>query len=275
MSKSTVYGFDSYRSFLSAEINKIKISRKNFSIRAMAKHLNIGSTTLIEVLAGKKNLSLDLGYKICEKLKLSLDETHYFLQLVMLDLAKDEKTKKFFTSKIKYEKRAQQLKRSKISENQNQVLTLKNAMILSLSSTFEEISEEQMAPILKLTLDDTKVSLEKLVQLKLLKKNENNQFISEQKDYLVEDKNKNLSLLRYHTEVLNKTLESLQRDDPSDRAIGSEVLTFSSHKIPAANEIINSCLDKLVELSSSIPRNEVDSIFLLGCQFTRLGRIKK
>jgi uncharacterized protein (TIGR02147 family) len=275
MSKNNVYGFDNYRNFLTAEINKIKSIRKNFSIRAMAKHLDIGSTTLIEVLSGKKNLSLDLGYKISEKLKLSHEEALYFLQLVMLDLAKEEKTKKFLSARIKAEKKVH-LKRHKISENQNHILTLNNAIILSLASTFPEITTGQVATLLKISTEDTHSYLERLVQIKLLKKIDSHRFQSESaENYLIEDKNKNAALIKYHTECLHRTIESLHKDQANERAIGSEVLSFSQDKMTAASEIINSCLDKLVELSNSIPLEKVDSVYLAGCQLTRLGRIRK
>lgn len=275
MAKNTLYSFDNYRDFLSAEISKIKLTRKNFSIRAMAKHLNMGSTTLIEVLGGKKNLSLDLAYRICEKLKFSQEETQYFLQLASLDLAKDEETKKFLSTRIKSAKRIHQ-KRNKISVNQNQILTLNNAIILSLASTFTEISSEQLASILKVSLEETKLTLEKLVQMKLLKQTAPNRYQPETTgNYLIEDKNKNSALIKYHIESLLRTIESLSQDQANERAIGSEVLSFRLDQIPAANEIINSCLDKLVELSNSIPPESVDSVYLAGCQLTRLGRIKK
>lgn len=70
---------ENYRSWLTREWDKRRAANPRYSLRAFSNFLSVGSTTLSDVLAGKRSLSKQSAQRIAEKLQLSAQDTEEFL----------------------------------------------------------------------------------------------------------------------------------------------------------------------------------------------------
>lgn len=81
--------FDDYRTYLRAVCEVRKQSQRHFSLAGWARKLSLkSSSTLIMILKGTRNPSGDLVEKLIQDLKLGLDESKHFRNLVNLEKAK-------------------------------------------------------------------------------------------------------------------------------------------------------------------------------------------
>lgn len=275
MATKSIFQFEDYRLFLKAEISAIKAQRKSFSIRAMARVLNIGATTLNEVLSGKKNLSLETAYNISQKMNLSNLETDFFILLVQQSATKDETLRKYFKSKIKNEKK-KFVEIQKINPTLTSALAnWKSAVIMALSgNSCYKLNSDQVSKTLNISSIEAMTLLNELLKLDLLKQDAENNFIPTYKNTQLESKTVNLALQHYHKEMLKKAIAAIEQHNPKDRIIGSETFSFSSLNLKKAEDIINECFDKLITLSNETDDRKVDSVYYTGIQMFKISKVK-
>src|SRR5690349_9921621 len=97
----SVYDFTNYREYLRDELAKRLASNPQYSLRAMAKSLGIGSSTLSEVLSGRTNISVSNARKIGGHLKLKSKEINYFCDLVQYSSEKDSEAKEQIIERLR------------------------------------------------------------------------------------------------------------------------------------------------------------------------------
>lgn len=271
--KHYIYNYEDYREFIRSEINFIKNQRKTFSIRAMAKHLSMGAASLIEVLNGKKNISLEKAYSISKKLKFDKDETEYFLLLVMFNVSKEADLREYFLDKIKQIKKSH-VKRVKLEKTKSFVLTWKYAVILALAGNQElNLTEHDFGKILNLKNESIKNLIDRLQQNEMVDIDKNGYIKSKEENYIFEDKNKNLLVTQYQIDLLNKVILNLTNESYQTRVLGSEVLTFNSVLLPEVEKIANRFLNEIVALSESSKGKDINSVYSAGFQFVKLGKV--
>lgn len=271
--KHYIYNYEDYREFIRSEINFIKNQRKTFSIRAMAKHLSMGAASLIEVLNGKKNISLEKAYSISKKLKFDKDETEYFLLLVMFNVSKEADLREYFLDKIRKIKKSH-VKRVKLEKTKSFVLTWKYAVILALAGNQElNLTEHDFRKILNLKNENIKDLIDRLQQNEMVDIDKNGYIKSKEENYIFEDKNKNLLVTQYQIDLLNKVILNLTNESYQTRVLGSEVLTFNSVLLPEVEKIANRFLNEIVALSESSKGKDINSVYAAGFQFVKLGKV--
>lgn len=95
----TVFDFNDYRKYLNFSI-KNRPQRGRGEINKMAEFIEVHPSLLSQILSTEKNLSSDQGFKLCEYLGFSQNETDYFLLLIQYDRAANHKLKKYYLEKI-------------------------------------------------------------------------------------------------------------------------------------------------------------------------------
>lgn len=268
MATKNIFQFEDYRLFLKSEISAIKAQRKSFSIRAMARVLNIGATTLNEVLSGEKNLSLENTYNIAQKMNLSNLETDFFILLVQQSATKDETLRKYFKTKIKTEKK-KFVEVQKVNPTPVDALAnWKSAVIMALSgNSHYPLNSDLISKVLNISSTEAFTLLTELVKLNILKQHSENNFLPTHKNIQLESKTINLALQHYHKEMLKKAAVAIEQQQPKERVIGSETFSFSSLNLKKAEDIINECFDKLTQTELMIDTIELTNIRLVATQY--------
>lgn len=95
----TLYKHSSYRSYLKEYIQSRPHGGRG-EIAKMSAHLHIHSTLMSLIVSGKRMISFEQAYDLCDYLKLSEAETEYFLLLAHYEKAGNHRLKKHFQEKI-------------------------------------------------------------------------------------------------------------------------------------------------------------------------------
>lgn len=96
----SVFDFDSYRSYLATWI-KTQPHRGHGAKATLARAANCQTAYISQVMREKAHLSLEQGERIAQFLKLSLDETEYFLVVLQKERAGTESLRRIFTNQMK------------------------------------------------------------------------------------------------------------------------------------------------------------------------------
>jgi uncharacterized protein (TIGR02147 family) len=99
----SVFEYLDYRRYLADYLTARRLIDANFSLRAFALKAGLplsNSSFFSKVIAGKRNLTLDLQFRIAKAVKLSTNEIRYFGLLVQFNQSKDPEGKRHFYSEL-------------------------------------------------------------------------------------------------------------------------------------------------------------------------------
>jgi uncharacterized protein (TIGR02147 family) len=235
----------------------------------MAKQLDLAPSALSELISGRRRLSPERASQVANKLGLESRESEYFFLLAQLEQARD------FTIKESILKRLQALKPlSKIQaldldafkaisdwyhlailhlcDQKNFVLTAKEASARLGISTFE-----------------AEAAIERLIRLDALTQDESGALVRA-KNVFANSAIPNEALRRFHRQTLEKAIASIDEQLPQEKFIGSETFAINASRIEEANEILEECFSRMVQLFET-DSNKTD-VYHLGIQFFRLTR---
>lgn len=264
-----IYEFKEYRGFLKSTLSEKIAKNPSYSLRAMSKQVGLAPSTLSEVIQGKKKLSFESGIKISQGLNLNQRESDYFITLVQLDSAKSSELKMSLLKKI-------------------EALSPHRSIDLSLD-IFRAISEWHHIPMLEMTYlnnfnfsaqsiakklgiskAEADSSIDRLERLELIEKIKEGKFKKCDDNLIVKSIQPNNALRIFHKQMLKKAIESIDNQTPQEKIIGSETLAFDSENLAKANEIIEECFERIVELSNKSKKK--NSVYHLGIQFFNLAK---
>jgi uncharacterized protein (TIGR02147 family) len=99
----SIFEYLDYRRYLSDYLTARRLIDSNFSLRAFAVKAGLpmsNSSFFSKVIAGKRNLTLDLQFRIAKALKLPTTEIKYFGLLVQFNQSKDPDGKQHFYAEL-------------------------------------------------------------------------------------------------------------------------------------------------------------------------------
>lgn len=242
-------------------------------MRAFAKQIGLGQSAVSQVLAGKKNLSIETASKIAQKLKLNDEESEYFRLLVQMEATKDQDLKKSFLN------RAQTL-----SPNTN----IREISVdrFSLIADWYHIAIENLTEIknfsftaaeiatrLGISKVEAETAIERLLRLNMIEKDEKNSNVYRKTKGYSQTQSvvPNEALRRFHRQMLEKTVESIESQNPQEKFIGTETFAVSEELLPKLFNEADQFLQKLVQLAEE-SKNKTE-VYHVGLQIFNL--IKK
>ncbi len=122
-----IYSFYDYRKYLKKYIEGLKSNGRG-ELKNISIAINIHSTTLSQVLSGRKNLSMEHAIELASYLALTFEQTEYLLNLVKKERAGSVKLKNHYSSICK------KLKATALDLNNS--LTTKKVLSQEASSIF-------------------------------------------------------------------------------------------------------------------------------------------
>lgn len=269
-----IYEHNCYRQFLKLTLVERIGKNPAYSMRALAKDLDLRPSHLSGVYQGKSGLSIEKAMKISGVLNLTQEESEYFCLLVEFDRTKNMERKELL------QKRINSFKKKKIKIHD-----------LSLD-LFRMISEWYHLPIIEMTripnfsmdgkiiakrLGITKVeaetALERLERLSILEKNAEGLYTKCEDNVCFSSKIPNEALRKYHRQMFLKSIDTLKTQLPAEKYIGTETLAISPQQMPQAKVIINEMRHKLIN-ELELNENPTD-IYHLGIQFFRITKPKE
>jgi uncharacterized protein (TIGR02147 family) len=261
-----------YRSWLKLELENRKESNSQYSLRAFARDLGIASSTLSEVIARKKALSIEKGKQVAAKLCKDEDSENYFSNLVAAEESKCPSVKsnaqmaiqKMLSGHKKYESIRQDIFKS-ISDWQHFAI-LEMVHLPQFGHSIEDIVNR-----IGITEEKAKDAVDRLVRLGLLLIDENGRWLSSD-NKIFGSENTVEALQEYHRQVIGKARDSISNTHPKDRELNTLMLAVRKEDIPRLKKRINHFVDAFDLEASELAKGEQDSLYALSVQFFPLEK---
>lgn len=263
-----IFEHQSYRSFLKDVLAERIIKNSGYSLRALARDLGIHASQLSAIYKGTKGLSLQSALSIAQRLKLGPQETEYFCLLVQAENSKSPEVKDTFLQKM----RELQPKTHVVDLSVDVFKALSDWYHISILEMTEltdfELTAANAARRLGITKVEAEVALERLVRLEMLEMDEQGRYRKTLEHYCFKSDKKSQALRRYHAQMLQKAIDSLEAQRPEERYVGSQTFAIDFEQLEEAKPIIEEFRKKLVELFDRGERRS--QVYHLGVQLFRV-----
>lgn len=268
-----IYRHDNYRSYLRAYLEEKIQKNPQYSLRAFARQLDLAPGFVSDVLRGNKNISLQNAGKVVSRLKLNSKESSFFQLLLQLELAKDNETK------IRLSQELESLHPQRVSKDINLDVfrTLSDwhhTAILEIANTDEMKAEaNEISRRLGVSRLEAQTALDRMHRLGLLENDPIKGFRKKDASLVIQSENPNEGLRRFHRQMLERAINSLETQTPKEKRVGSETFSFDPEDLEQANQIIEDCFTRIVQLAKKSKNKK--HIYHLGIQLFKLDKGSK
>ncbi|MGZ3775410.1 MAG: DUF4423 domain-containing protein [Pseudobdellovibrionaceae bacterium] len=243
------------KNLLLTELAKRQTRNPSYSLRAFARDLNVGATTLSDVLADKRSLSKTNLQKVIDRLAVSpLDQ------------------EKLWTSYKVFAQRLEADDRTYLDETIFRLIAdWYYLAILNLAKIKNNQAKSQwIANRLGIKKSEAAEALERLLHLGLLKKSRG-RLIRTSKPIGTTRDIPSAAIRKHHTQNLHLAEESLHRDPVQTREFGSITMAVNPERLPLAKEILTKTRKKIADL---LDEGAVSEVYTLSFQLFPLTKIE-
>lgn len=237
------------QNILNKKLLEFRVKNPAFSVRALARKIDLQPSATNEILKGKRRVSYEMAEKIATKLLLDPTEK--------MNLMKDFPQKLNRKSKNKLGKE-QELSQVKLSTQQFELISdWSHYAILNLIETKNFIqTPEAIAERLAITPKKAQETLNNLINLNLVHYEDGILKRTFRQTNTVDDV-RNLSLQKMHIADMEMAKEKLSEVDVKLRDFTSYTLAFDINLLPKVKELIRKFQDDVDELMSEAKPTEV------------------
>lgn len=265
-------GHTNYRSYLKAVLAERVTENPGYSLRAFAKRLDMAPSTLAEVLKGKSGISQDRAVKIANKLGLTDQEKTYFCLLIQFEATKSNELKESILERLneinpRTKPRDLSVDIFTAMANWYHVAILEMTYLEDLKHT-----PEAMAIELGISAIEACAALERLERLELLEKTLDGKYVKTDAGFRVEFGSSNIALRKFHKQMLEKSIESIESQSPQEKFIGTETFPLDPAQLKKAGELAEEFFQKILKLSRESKAKS--HVYHAGVQVFRLTQPK-
>lgn len=271
-SEQIIFECDSYRTYFKRLlINKQKKNSK-YSMRAFAQQLGVAPSMLTELFRGNRNLSAENALRLAERLKLSQSEAEYLQLLVQYESARSPELKATFLEKLKGLNPQGAIR--DLSVDQFKMISIwYHLPILELCfvSNFK-LTAESAAKGLGISKHEAELALSLLENLELIEKTPQEHYIRRDEELHFSSEAPNGALRKFHRQMLEKAMDSLEDQTPQEKVIGSRTFAFDSEALPEAKKLMNEYFAKLMALSDKCKKRT--EVYHSGVQVFKITKLE-
>lgn len=242
------------KNLLLTELAKRQTRNPSYSLRAFARDLNIGATTLSDVLADKRSLSKTNLKKVMERLFVSpLDQEKLWADYKALNnrIEVDDRT---YLDETTF----------RLIADWHYIAILNLAKLKGNNS-----SSQWIAKRLGIKKSDADEALERLLKLGLIKKSRG-RLIRTSKPIGTTRDIPSAAIRKHHAQNLRLAEESLHRDPVHTREFGSITMAVNPERLTLAKEILTKTRKKIADLLDDGPVSEVYTLSFQLFPLTKL-----
>lgn len=266
-----------YRQFLQDfYLSKKKVS-PSYSYRVFVNKGDLGSPSHLKmVIDGSRNLTLNTIPKYINALGFKKKvESQFFELLVLYNQEANPDQKIHYFNEIMALKRKKGL--SLLEKHQFDLLAqwFHVAIYVLVGLDSFKNDPEWLAEKLrkKVNSKQTQDALDSLEALKLIEKDENKGYKQTSGALSTADDLRHLSVYRYHKDMIELSINSLENDASEVREFNGVTLSISKDKLPQLKEKIRAFRKEINELTSNMPG--ADEVYQLNVQLFPLTEVKQ
>lgn len=242
--------------FLNEVLEERKGRNQSYSVRAFARDLGIGKTTLSEVLSGNRRLSKNNLTKICEKLEVS------------------EHQKKLLESdNLNQRVSPQELENLFFKEDQlKMIANWYYLAILNLTKVKKNKAEAKwIANRLGVSVNQANDALDVLIRMKLLTVKRGKLVRTSNPIHSTEDI-PSKALKKHHEQMLQQAEQSLYRDATDIREISTVTMGIKAQDFEKARKMLRNFRKRFMKVIETDEPNQADEVYALGLHFFPLTK---
>ncbi len=228
-------------------------------MRSFARDLGVSSSTLSEVLNGKKGISPKRALQFAKILRLPEWQIQLFCDLVVQDHAKSPAARR--EAKIRLNDRKQENSVRLINQTATRALTSWiDLAILELTYLPEfKLSSSWISKALEVEQNVVSQSIERLKEAGLLKiDSTTKECIDASPLFSTTDGIPSESIRKFHRSVLQLAIKKIENADVEKRTVKTAVISISNDRIPRAKKILDEAIAKIVSLADESGQERAD-----------------
>lgn len=239
-----------YRTFLKRTLSERVFKNPSYSMRSLARQLEMAPSMLSSVLNGKRNLSVSNALKIAGQLELKDNESEYLALLVQLESADKLERKSEISTKL----------RALNPDHGVHDLTIDRFRMISswYHLPILEMSElkgvtltgQTVADLLKISKTDAELALERLERLELLERDAEGRYRKVHDNLLANSDLPDEGLRSHYHQMFDKAKESIDTQTPKEKAIGSFNVAFDPDQLGEAKLLLKEFFMKVGKLAA-------------------------
>lgn len=225
-----IFKYESYRDFLKEMYFYLKKNRRGFSLRRFASDAGIRSYNYLKlVIDGQRNLSPTMIMAFAKGLKLKKKEAEFFEALVYFNQSKTAEEKAVYFERLKKFKQYREIKEIDLDQYEYFSNWYYAAIreLIQLEEFKEDPSWISQRLFPKITESQATEALDLLLRLKMIKRTRSGSLKVVESNIVSAPEVQNLSLMRFHQQMIDKARDSLDH-------VPSEYRDVSSVTIPVA-----------------------------------------
>lgn len=240
----------SYRSFLRATLAERVLKNPSYSLRSFARQIGVAPSMLSSVLNGGRNLSIVNAYKVARQLELSDTEAEYFALLVQAESAKTLEHKAAVENKMRALNPDHGMHDLTV-DRFRMISTWYHLPILEMAEmTGVALTADSAAAKLGITKNDAQLALERLERLELLSRDSKGRYKKVHDNLLTVSQLPDEGMRRYHRQMLEKAIESIETQTPDEKLIGTFNVAFDPEQLEQAKTILKEFFMKINRLAA-------------------------
>jgi uncharacterized protein (TIGR02147 family) len=230
----------------------------NYSQRAFARDLDVSVSRVSELLNGNCGISLLTAQKMTTKLKLKPKESNFFLDIILSNTARNKQVREL--ARLRIEKIRSSKLLLELRVDQFKIISdWYHSAILEMTQLFDFNSNHHwIANKLGITAQQAKAAVDRLQNVGLIQIQKNGNWIVCPDAYETFSKS-SIEVKKFHTQILKKSLHSIEMDPTSDREMQVMILALPKSELTNFSAKMRDFLQECWESVSELPKDELYS----------------
>jgi len=251
--KKKIFEYDDYRKFLVDFYIESKTRNKNFSFRFFARVAGFGSPSFLKlVMDGKRNISAASARKFSSAMKLTQEETQFFVDLVGFNQAVTREERQFHAANLMKSKTYRSIHPLREAEFRYFTkwfyVAIRELVGLGGFKEDPEWIAKRVYP--NITESEAREALEELLKLGLLSRGENGKLIQSNFYLATPDEVLSAYVADYHRNTIGMAIKAIDRFPREKREISALVFGVSEKTAKIIKEKLQSYRNEIGEIVS-------------------------
>lgn len=270
----SILEYQNYRSYLRSVLAERAVKNPSYSLRAMAKSLELAPSYFSTILKGGKNLSFETAASVADRLNLKGKEFDYFCLLVQSEATKNPEMRESLLEKIQVLNPS--LRPQDLTVDHFRIISDWHHFAILVATTLKNIEAKprQLASALGISQAEVELAIERLERLEMIEKKEDGRYAKVLDNPRVVASSPNKALRNFHKQTLSKAIESLETQSPDEKIVGSETFAFDEAQLNEMRELSDEFFDRALAIAKK-GKNK-NQVYHLGVQlFSMTPTLKK
>lgn len=270
----SIFDHQSVATFLKAVLAERAHGDSEYSLRAMARDIDISPAHLSQIINGKKKLSPQMRLRVAAQLGLAERQTRYFYLLSQLETAPSADIASTIQKQLNdlahsYAERLVDTDQFKAISDWYHVPILEMSFLDSFRCDDVGVAER-----LGITVAQAAEALVRLERLGLLRLLPNGAYEKSEQNHVFRTSRRNEAFGEFMRQMMGLAVEAMGRQPVEDRVMMSQTFCVGRSQIDEARDITREYMQRMAGLFDTTPSRE--SVYQLNIQFFDLtdGRAK-